>query len=211
MTVVPGRLARGGRDRRHQADRVRDQHRGRRQTIRSNSLEGQSQVFVEFRLGTDMTRAMQDVRDKIALVRPAFPRDVKDPLVHARRRGQPAAGGVAGGAVADDRAARAHLAHRSDRSSRRLENVPGVARSTSAGGVTRQILMQIKPSALHRFRHRRRPGRSPPIRNANQDVPAGRITRGAAAIRSCASKARSRIPRSSAASSSRSRAARRST
>ena len=41
----------------------------------------QSQVFAEFRLDTDMTRAMQDVRDKIALVRPGFPRDVKDPLV----------------------------------------------------------------------------------------------------------------------------------
>src|SRR5262245_36954252 len=49
--------------------------------IRSNSLEGQSQVFAEFRMGTDMMRAMQDVRDKIAQVRPGFPRDVKDPLV----------------------------------------------------------------------------------------------------------------------------------
>ena len=50
-------------------------------TIRSTSLEGQSQVFAEFRLATDMTRAMQDVRDKIAQVKPGFPRDVKDPLV----------------------------------------------------------------------------------------------------------------------------------
>src|SRR5512137_173188 len=49
--------------------------------IRSNSLEGQSQVFAEFRLDTDMTRAIQDVRDKVALARPGFPRDVKDPLV----------------------------------------------------------------------------------------------------------------------------------
>src|SRR5271169_1233559 len=49
--------------------------------IFSNSREGQSQVFIEFRLGTDATRAIQDVRDKIAAVRPSFPRDVKDPLV----------------------------------------------------------------------------------------------------------------------------------
>jgi len=39
--------------------------------IRSNSLEGTSQVFAEFRLDTDVARAIQDVRDKIALVRPA--------------------------------------------------------------------------------------------------------------------------------------------
>ena len=32
-------------------------------------------------MSTDMSRAMQDVRDKIAQVRPGFPRDVKDPLV----------------------------------------------------------------------------------------------------------------------------------
>ena len=49
--------------------------------IYSNSREGRSQVFVEFRLGTDVTRAIQDARDKIALVRPTFPRDVKDPQV----------------------------------------------------------------------------------------------------------------------------------
>ena len=28
-----------------------------------------------------MSRAIQDVRDKVALARPGFPRDVKDPLV----------------------------------------------------------------------------------------------------------------------------------
>ena len=49
--------------------------------IRSNSREGQSQVFAEFRIATEMMKAMQDVRDKIAQVRPGFPRDVKDPLV----------------------------------------------------------------------------------------------------------------------------------
>src|SRR6266542_2862942 len=49
--------------------------------IRSNSREGRSEVFAEFRMSTDMMRAMQDVRDKIAQVRPGFPRDVKDPLL----------------------------------------------------------------------------------------------------------------------------------
>src|ERR1700745_862758 len=49
--------------------------------IYSNSREAQSQVFVEFRQGTDITRAIQDARDKIALIRSNFPRDVKDPQV----------------------------------------------------------------------------------------------------------------------------------
>ncbi|MGE5089442.1 MAG: efflux RND transporter permease subunit, partial [Candidatus Levyibacteriota bacterium] len=49
--------------------------------ILSNSMEGQSQVFVQFRLSTNVAQAVQDVRDKLAPVRTAFPRDVKDPLV----------------------------------------------------------------------------------------------------------------------------------
>jgi len=40
-------------------------------TIRSNSFESSSQVFIEFRLSTNVGQAMQDVRDKIATVRPA--------------------------------------------------------------------------------------------------------------------------------------------
>jgi multidrug efflux pump subunit AcrB len=41
--------------------------------IRSNSLEGRSETVVEFRLDADMNRAVQDVRDKVAMVQPSFP------------------------------------------------------------------------------------------------------------------------------------------
>jgi len=50
-------------------------------TSRSNAWEGRGETYIEFRLDTNMERAIQDVRDKIALVRPGFPREVKDPLV----------------------------------------------------------------------------------------------------------------------------------
>ena len=49
--------------------------------VRSWTAEGISLVAVEFRLDTDMMRAMQDIRDKVALVRPTFPKDAKDPVV----------------------------------------------------------------------------------------------------------------------------------
>src|SRR5665213_1545738 len=49
--------------------------------IRSNSLEGRSETAVEFQVDADMTRAVQDVRDKVALVQPNFPRDAKQPFV----------------------------------------------------------------------------------------------------------------------------------
>ena len=49
--------------------------------IYSTSREGRSDVFVEFRLSTDVTQAVQDVRDRLAPIRPTFARDVKDPQV----------------------------------------------------------------------------------------------------------------------------------
>src|SRR5258708_26647783 len=49
--------------------------------IRSNAWEGRGETYIEFRLDTDMSRGVQDVRDKFALIRPALPREVKDPLI----------------------------------------------------------------------------------------------------------------------------------
>ena len=58
-----------------------------------------------------------------------------------------------------------------------LENVPGVARIDVNGKVTRQILVQIKPNALNALGIGVDQVMNA-IRNANQDVPAGRISRG---------------------------------
>jgi len=144
--------------------------------IRSNSREGKSEVFAEFRMATDMAKAMQDVRDKIAQVRPGFPRDVKDPLViRADTENQEP---VVSLAVMSPSADLRELTSLTDQTIvKGLENVPGVARIDVNGRVTRQILVQIKPHALTAL------GVSidqviSAIRAANQDVPAGRITRG---------------------------------
>ena len=144
--------------------------------IRSNSKEGRSEVFAEFRMSTDMGKAMQDVRDKIAQVRPGFPRDVKDPLViRADNENQQP---VVSLAVLSPTIDLRELTSLTDQTIvKGLENVPGVARIDVNGRVTRQILVQIKPNAVTAL------GIGvdqviAAIRNANQDVPAGRITRG---------------------------------
>jgi hydrophobe/amphiphile efflux-1 (HAE1) family protein len=145
--------------------------------IRSNSREGQSQVFAEFRMATDMMKAMQDVRDKIAQVRPGFPRDVKDPLVVRAdmENTQP----VVSLAVLSPTLGLRELSSLTDQTIvKGLENVPGVARIDVNGRVTRQILVQIKPNALTAL------GLSVDqvvnaVRAANQDVPAGRLSHGA--------------------------------
>ena len=144
--------------------------------IRSNSKEGRSEVFAEFRMSTDMNKAMQDVRDKIAQVKPGFPKDVKDPLVI--RADQENQQPVVSIAVLSPTMSLRDLTSLTDQTIvKGLENVPGVARIDVNGRVTRQILIQIKPNAVSAL------GIGvdriiDAVRAANQDVPAGRITRG---------------------------------
>ncbi|HKE42597.1 MAG TPA: efflux RND transporter permease subunit [Casimicrobiaceae bacterium] len=144
--------------------------------IYSNSREGRSQVFVEFRLGTDVTRAIQDARDKIALVRPSFPRDVKDPQVVRVEieDNRPTVSLAVLSPTVDLR----ELTSLTDQTIvKAVENIPGVAQVIVNGRVTRQILIEIKPSALASLGIGVDQVMNA-VQNANQDVPAGRITRG---------------------------------
>jgi hydrophobic/amphiphilic exporter-1 (mainly G- bacteria), HAE1 family len=144
--------------------------------IYSTTREGRSDVVAEFRLSTDVTTAVQDARDRIALVRPTFPRDVKDPLVMRveNENSQP----IASLAVMSRTTSLRELTSLTDQTIVKvLEHQPGVARIDVNGRMTRQILVQIRPNALAAL------GISVDqvvnaIRDANQDVPAGRITRG---------------------------------
>jgi multidrug efflux pump len=47
----------------------------------STSRDGQSQIKVEFELGTSMEAAANDVRDKVAIARKSLPLDVDSPIV----------------------------------------------------------------------------------------------------------------------------------
>ena len=49
--------------------------------ITSRSGEGQGAMSVEFALDTDMNRAMQEIRDRIAAVQAGFPRDARPPTI----------------------------------------------------------------------------------------------------------------------------------
>ena len=144
--------------------------------VRSFTAEGVSSVFVEFRLDTDMMRAMQDVRDKVAAVRPGFPRDAKDPLVV--RADTDNEEPVVSLAVMSQATGLRELTSLTDQTIvKGLENVPGVARIDVRGKVTRQILVQIKPNALTALGIGLDQVLNA-IRAANQDVPAGRLSRG---------------------------------
>jgi len=144
--------------------------------VRSFTAESLSAVFVEFRLDTDMMRAMQDVRDKIATVRPLFPRDAKDPVV-VRADNENQEPVVTLAVMAKDTDLRELTSLTDQTIVKGIENVPGVARIDVFGKVTRQILVQIKPNALTALGIGLDQVMNA-IRAANQDVPAGRLSRG---------------------------------
>jgi multidrug efflux pump subunit AcrB len=139
--------------------------------IRSNSIEGRSETVVEFNLAADMTRAVQDVRDKVAGVQAGFNRDVKQPFV-ARFDNDNAQPTVVLALLADGRSDR-ELSLIADQTVRkRLTSVEGVARVTPLGLSTRQVRIDLDPQRLRAF------GLTPAdvsaaIARANTDQPVG--------------------------------------
>ncbi len=145
--------------------------------IYSNSREGRGELFVEFRLSADMNKAMQDVRDKVGVVRTGFPRDAKDPLI-VRADNENEQPVIQLAILARETDLRELTSVTDQTIVKALENVPGVGRLDIAGRATRQILVQVRPQALTALNL----GIDrviEAIKAANQDVPAGRISRGA--------------------------------
>ncbi len=146
--------------------------------IRSNSWEGRSQTYVEFRLDANVPKATQDLRDRIAQVRASFPKDAKDPVINRQdqENEQPVVTlsvrslpGPAGRSTRD-------LTTLTDQVIvKELQKAPGVGRVEYAGGAARQIQIQVDPRKMAAY------GVGidqvmDAIRQANQDVAAGLIS-----------------------------------
>ena len=146
--------------------------------LTSRSYEGQSVVVIEFGLHIDGRKAADDVREKVASVKPLLRDEVKEPRV---LRFDPSAKAVWSVAVLPDASAGAprlsavELTNWADQVFRkRLENVRGVGSATIVGGTKREINIYLDPKALESF------GITPDqvanaVRNENQDLPVGSI------------------------------------
>ena len=118
--------------------------------IRSNSYEGRSETVVEFNLSVDMTRATQEVRDKVSVVQAGFNRDVKAPFV-SRFDGDNAQPTVVLALMATGRSDRELSLIADQTVQKRLTSVEGVARVTPLGLVTRQVRIDLDPQRLRGF------------------------------------------------------------
>jgi HAE1 family hydrophobic/amphiphilic exporter-1 len=117
-------------------------------TLSSRSYEGVSVVIIEFNLDVDGRKAADDVREKVALIRPLLRDEVKEPRIS---RFDPSAQPVFNVAVlaTDAKTSQQDLTTwASQVLQKKLENVRGVGAVTVVGGVARQIAINLKPSAM---------------------------------------------------------------
>ena len=144
--------------------------------ITSRSRENSSLVIVEFAMGTDIKVAMQEMRDKLAQIRPGFPKEAKDPFVSQANRDDDRA--VVSLGVTSKTRTLPDLSYMVEEViRRRMENVSGVATVNINGSSTREI--QIEPDVA-KLRARRIGVDQvlAAIRNDNIDAPVGNITIG---------------------------------
>jgi hydrophobic/amphiphilic exporter-1 (mainly G- bacteria), HAE1 family len=114
----------------------------------SRSYEGSSVTIVEFNLGVDGRKAAEDVREKVALVRPLLREEVKEPRIS---RFDPQSQPVFNVAVlaTDPSVSPQQLTTWATQTlQKRLENVRGVGAVSVIGGVAREINIRLKPDAM---------------------------------------------------------------
>lgn len=116
-------------------------------TIRSNSWEGRSGIGLEFQLETDMSRAIQDLRDKVGRVRATFPREVKDPMI-LRQDGEENAFISVVAVSSKERSLRELSMLTEQVIVKRLQSVAGVGEIRINGKTNRQVLVSVKPEQL---------------------------------------------------------------
>lgn len=117
--------------------------------ISSTSHEGSSVVIAEFKLDVNPSIAAQDVRDKIAFIRPDLRQGVKEPRI---QRYNPRDFPIVSIAARSDQRSLRDLTTLTNRIiKKRFESIHGVGLATVTGGVKREINIYPKPEALTEF------------------------------------------------------------
>ncbi len=145
--------------------------------ITSWSTQGVAQTVVEFRIGTPIDRATNDVRDAVARVRADLPQDIEEPQV---TRLDVDGGPIVYYAVSDASMSPEQLSwFVDDTVAKRLLALSGVARVTRSGGVDRAIRVELDPARMESYGiTAAEVGRQ--LRDVNVDVPGGRSDIGGA-------------------------------
>lgn len=143
--------------------------------ITSISLEGISQVIVEFNLERNGDIAAQDIRSKIETIRRDLPDDIDPPIV---QKIDPGAQAIMSLALSSNTMPLVDMTTLADEDIRRaLESVSGVGEVRLAGGLAREIRVNLLPAELE-ARGITVPEIMGALQRQNLEVPAGRVEHG---------------------------------
>ncbi|MDB4974159.1 MAG: acriflavin resistance protein [Myxococcaceae bacterium] len=142
--------------------------------LRSTSLEGVAQVFVQFDLGVDLDVAAQDVRDRIASIQRDLPQAAEQPVVEKLDIGASPVLQIAVSGTAD---ATTLAAYAEDVLKPGLERINGVGKLELIGSREREAHVWVDPDRMRTY------GLTvSDVVNAlgveSIDLPGGRVTRG---------------------------------
>ena len=155
--------------------------------LNSRTYEGYSLVIVQFNLDMDGRKAADDVREKVAQIRPQFRAEVKEsrisrfdpasrPVYTLAVTAAPAKDASATGGAQPSRvwSHQALTAYATQVVKKRLENVRGVGSVTVVGGLQREINVYLRPDSLEAM------GVTPDqvlavLRSETQNLPAGTV------------------------------------
>ncbi len=117
-------------------------------SLYSRSYEGTSVVIVEFNLDVDGRKAADDVREKVALIRPSLREEVKEPRIS---RFDPQSVPIFNVALLSDdgrQSPQALTTWATQVLQKKLENVRGVGSVAVVGGLQRQVRVELQPAAM---------------------------------------------------------------
>lgn len=146
--------------------------------LTSKSAEGTSSIVMEFTLETDIKYAEQQVRDKVAQVKPLLPKGVNDPVVWRFDINEQPVLMLAVKANLPDTELY-DLAD--DKIKRRFEQVEGVGNVSLSGGRKREIQVHLSREKL-KSRDLSVTDVAQMLSSAGENVPSGIITKGGADI-----------------------------
>lgn len=145
------------------------------QNISSTITQGSSTTVVQFYLGTDLQKALDDVRTRTDQARADLPRDIDPPLV---RRLEVDDQPILTYAVAASAMSKQELSwFIEDTIARALQGAPGVAQVRRVGGVDREINVIVDPDRLA-AQGLTADNVSQALAVASLDAPGGRVTVG---------------------------------
>ncbi|GFE78886.1 nodulation protein NolG [Steroidobacter agaridevorans] len=145
--------------------------------IYGTAREGNAFLMIDFRMEVDSVAATQEVRDKVAQIRSSLPREVREPTISRATNDSSTEPVVSLVVYSKTRSLREVSTIADQQIVKRLQNSYGVGNVSIGGAIERQVQIFLRPEQLQSFRV----GVDQVIeavRAANQDLPAGMISRG---------------------------------